>query len=113
MTLLLLAALTLAAVVVGHLWSSAPLTVVAGLGVWTWAAIHWGHGPGAIVAGAGAALITYLFSTFKSPRTDCWWCGGNAKRRDGTGRNHHFCLVCGGRGWRLRWGARARSRHRD
>lgn len=96
-----------------HLWNSTPLTIIAAGVGWVWVGIHYGPGPIAIAGGIGAGLITYLGSTLIKPRTDCWWCGGRSKRRDGGGPTFRFCWVCGGRGWKLRTGSKLRPRYRD
>lgn len=53
------------------------------------------------IAGA-AGLLAYLVAVQIHPNTRCWWCQGDARRRDGTGRNWRDCFVCGGRGRRRR-----------
>lgn len=61
---------------------------------------------------AAVTGVLYLLHCRVYPRTACWWCRGDAKRRDGSGRNWFRCLVCKGSGSRLRLGALAWSRYR-
>jgi hypothetical protein len=97
------------------------LWAVAGLTQWTWGASvaaalgvgagwHWSP-PGVLDAAVLALLVCYVVECLTHPRADCWWCKGSPKRRDSR-RNFHFCLVCGGKGHRVRWGAMVRPKFR-
>lgn len=52
--------------------------------------------------GLGAGLLAWWLFIQLHPWTGCWWCHESAKRRDASGKNWHFCVVCGGSGRRRR-----------
>jgi len=103
------------------------LWAVAGLTPWTWGLMgfvalyvtsrwHW-SGSATVDAVAVAALFGYICECLYDDRAACWWCKGRPRRyhkgadpEKSGGRPFHFCLLCGGRGYRVRWGAKWRHR---
>ena len=108
-----LAGTWLAYKVVAHTLKTSSVAVGSGIAGWIVGGTQWGAGPAPIVFGVVVGVVVYFLSTLRSPHSMCWWCGGNSKRKDGTGINFHLCPVCKGKGSRLRWGARVRPRYRS
>lgn len=74
------------ALLLGHSWTSSGLSAAAGF------------------------LAVYVVVSWRWPRSDCFWCGGAGKLRDGTGANLRPCGHCGGSGHRARFATRIRER---
>lgn len=118
----------------GSLWTVSPLAgltvlvwafwAVAGLTPWTWLGIgvavvfaintlHW-QGPAVLDAAAVAAGVCYFVECIYDAQARCPWCRGTPRRYNSSNdKNFHWCWICGGRGYRVRWGARLRGVGRD
>lgn len=96
-----------------------PVVVFVAWGPWAWVlggvagawAATWGGTDALLIVGALVGAVAYALNCLWNPMADCWWCKGNAKRRDKK-RHFHWCFFCGGNGRRTRLGAYAWPKHR-